>query len=80
MRLAAAVEALKMPTASVSTSPSAKSVDSHQGEWCGARGGPAGAYRRSGTLIGELPELGKLNRQQIAALAGVAPLNRDSGT
>ena len=32
----------------------------------------------SRTLIGELPELGKLNRQQIAALAGVAPLNRDS--
>ena len=31
-------------------------------------------------MIGELPELGKLNRQQIAALAGVAPLNRDSGT
>ena len=34
----------------------------------------------SRTLIGELPELGQLNRQQIAALAGVAPLNRDSGT
>lgn len=34
----------------------------------------------SRTLIGELPELGKLNRKQIAALAGVAPLNRDSGT
>lgn len=34
----------------------------------------------SRTLIGELPELGKLSRQQIAALAGVAPLNRDSGT
>jgi transposase len=28
----------------------------------------------------ELPELGKLNRHKIAALAGVAPLNRDSGT
>lgn len=34
----------------------------------------------SRTLIGELPELGYLNRRQIAALAGVAPLNRDSGT
>lgn len=34
----------------------------------------------SRTLIGELPELGQLNRQQIAALAGVAPMNRDSGT
>ena len=32
------------------------------------------------TLITELPELGVLNRRQIAALAGVAPLNRDSGT
>lgn len=31
-------------------------------------------------LIGNLPELGKLNRQQIAALVGVAPVNRDSGT
>jgi len=31
-------------------------------------------------LIAELPELGSLNRRQIAALVGVAPLNRDSGT
>lgn len=31
-------------------------------------------------LIAELPELGKLNRQQIARLIGVAPTNRDSGT
>lgn len=28
----------------------------------------------------DLPELGKLNREQIAALVGVAPINRDSGT
>lgn len=34
----------------------------------------------SATLLAELPELGKLNRKQIAALVGVAPLNRDSGT
>lgn len=34
----------------------------------------------SRTLIGELPELGHLSRREIAALAGVAPLNRDSGT
>jgi len=33
----------------------------------------------SASLVAELPELGKLNRQQIAALAGVAPFNRDSG-
>ena len=31
------------------------------------------------TLLAELPELGDLNRQEIAALAGVAPMNRDSG-
>jgi transposase len=34
----------------------------------------------SRTLIAELPELGSLNRKKIAALVGVAPLNRDSGT
>lgn len=32
------------------------------------------------TLLADLPELGGLSRQQVAALAGVAPLNRDSGT
>lgn len=34
----------------------------------------------SRTLIAELPELGYLNRKQIAALVGIAPLNRDSGS
>jgi len=34
----------------------------------------------STTLLIELPELGILNRRKIAALVGVAPLNRDSGT
>ena len=34
----------------------------------------------SRTLIGGLPELGRLNRKQIAALVGVAPHARDSGT
>jgi transposase len=34
----------------------------------------------SRTLVAEVPELGVLNRQEIAALIGVAPLNRDSGT
>lgn len=32
------------------------------------------------TLIAELPELGLLDRRRIAALAGVAPINRDSGS
>lgn len=31
------------------------------------------------TLMSELPELGSLNRKEIAALVGVAPMNRDSG-
>jgi transposase len=38
--------------------------------------GPVMTY----TLVSELPELGTLNRKQIAALVGVAPMNRDSGT
>lgn len=31
------------------------------------------------TLLVDLPELGQLNRRQIAKLVGIAPLNRDSG-
>jgi transposase len=31
------------------------------------------------TLLGDLPELGSLNRKEIASLTGVAPFNRDSG-
>ena len=31
------------------------------------------------TLLAHLPELGALDRKQIAALVGVAPINRDSG-
>jgi transposase len=31
------------------------------------------------TLLADLPGLGTLNRQQISALVGIAPLNRDSG-
>ena len=29
--------------------------------------------------MSELPELGKLNRKEIAALVGIAPMNKDSG-
>lgn len=32
------------------------------------------------TVLAELPELGRLNRKQIAKLVGVAPLARESGT
>jgi len=31
------------------------------------------------TFVADLPELGKLNREKIAKLVGIAPLNRDSG-
>lgn len=34
----------------------------------------------SRTLIVLVPELGRLNKKQIAALVGVAPINQDSGT
>lgn len=34
----------------------------------------------SRTLLADLPELGQLSRREIAKLAGVAPLSRDSGT
>jgi transposase len=33
----------------------------------------------SRTLIAELPELGQIDRRRLAALVGVAPMNRDSG-
>lgn len=36
--------------------------------------------KTSCALLAQLPELGRLNRRQIAALVGVAPMNRDSGT
>ncbi len=34
----------------------------------------------SATLLADLPELGALDNRKLAALVGVAPLNRDSGT
>lgn len=40
---------------------------------------PGVGPQTSRALLAELPELGKLNRQEIAALVGVAPFNRDSG-
>jgi transposase len=33
----------------------------------------------SHTLIADLPELGHIDRRRIAALVGIAPINRDSG-
>jgi transposase len=40
---------------------------------------PSVGKTTAATLLADLPELGTLNRQQIAALVGIAPLNRDSG-
>ena len=50
----------------------------------GARRRPSGTVPGVGeqlslTLLADLPELGTLDRRQIAALVGVAPFNRDSG-
>lgn len=41
---------------------------------------PGVGRQLSVTLLSDLPELGTLGRRQIAALVGVAPMNRDSGT
>jgi transposase len=40
---------------------------------------PGVATVTSATLVAEVPELGRLNRQAIAALVGLAPFNDDSG-
>src|SRR5262249_46707595 len=41
---------------------------------------PGIGHSVAATLIGDLPELGSLDRRAIASLTGVAPFNRDSGT
>jgi transposase len=40
---------------------------------------PGIGFVTAATLVADLPELGHLNRQKIAALVGVAPFNQDSG-
>lgn len=40
---------------------------------------PGIGFITAATLVADLPELGRLNRQKIAALVGVAPFNHDSG-
>ena len=47
----------------------------HTGKLEGERAG----HRFPNGFLAELPELGKLNRGEIAKLVGVAPINRDSG-
>jgi len=41
---------------------------------------PGVGLTTAATLAAELPELGRINRREIARLVGVAPINRDSGT
>ena len=41
---------------------------------------PGVGVQLANTLVADLPDLGNLNHKQIAALVGVAPFNRDSGT
>jgi transposase len=43
------------------------------------RSAPGVGQVLSSVLLANLPELGRLNRKEISALVGVAPLNRDSG-
>jgi transposase len=41
---------------------------------------PGIGHKIARTLLAEMPELGRLDRRQIASLTGVAPFNRDSGS
>jgi transposase len=55
-------------------------IDAHHAELANALRSVKGIGPATmATLIAELPELGCLDRRKIAALVGVAPLNRDSG-
>lgn len=69
-----AIEALEVDlTATLRRSPAWKAKDDLLHSMKGI--GPL----TSGTLMSALPELGQLNRREIAALVGLAPFNRDSG-
>lgn len=58
----------------------ANHVQQHHAELAAALASVPGVGATSvAVLLAELPELGKLDRRRIAALVGVAPLNRDSG-
>jgi len=53
--------------------------DDFRNKDCILRSAPGVGPQTSAMLIANLPELGKLNRQQITALAGLAPWDRSSG-
>jgi transposase len=58
----------------------AKHVQRHHAELAAALQSVPGIGAASvAVLLAQLPELGKLDRRRVAALVGVAPLNRDSG-
>lgn len=56
-----------------------ESNDDWRGRFERMKSVPGVGEQTAATLMAELPELGRLNRQQVAALVGVAPFNRDSG-
>ena len=56
-----------------------ESNDDWRGRYERLKSVPGVGAQTAATLMAELPELGRLNRQQVASLVGVAPLNRDSG-
>lgn len=56
-----------------------ESNDDWRGRYERLKSVPGVGEQTAATLMAELPELGRLNRQQVAALVGVAPFNRDSG-
>lgn len=58
----------------------ARHVEQHHAEMAKLLQSVAGVGRVAvGTLLAEMPELGRLNRRQICALVGVAPYAKDSG-
>lgn len=58
----------------------AKHIDTHMADVAKLLGSVRGIGPATvAALIADVPELGRLTRRQIAALVGVAPLNRDSG-
>jgi transposase len=63
----------------------ANDTATHQSETLGTKAQKLTALvgvgpRTAALLLAQMPELGKLNRREAAALAGLAPFNRDSGT
>jgi transposase len=73
------IEFLKAELADSDTEVAAH-VERHHAELAAALASVPGIGAASvAVLVAELPELGRLDRRRIAALVGVAPLNRDSG-